>query len=386
MRIIRTLKKIALYVLIFFTTVLVYTYTQTTFIQRVSEISKTEDSITNLRNSKVKRLKRLNIFRHDLQTTTFLTPNKSKTKNQSIETNLRPISKIKVQHNEPKQNKKKDSANIENVKHNQPYVIKRHVERYKRSGSSFSLDMRRHPAIIADDLNSVDDWWKAFTELTTDLNAVKKDYRCLYTESRGNWWDCNSYPYKAKTPCLVYSFGVGNDFRFDDAMATLGCEVHSFDPSMKAREHVRKTGVNFYKIGIGNKDDDTFLPWNNEYTATNPKTTWKIKTLSTIMSMLGHTNRSLDILKLDIEGYEWDVLGNILRENLIPQIKQLEIEYHIFPNFPPHEDYVKALQVYQALWFLDLKRYYTLVHQNHQDKDKPHLQADVAYVNSHYKN
>ena len=59
---------------------------------------------------------------------------------------------------------------------------------------------------------------------------------------------------------------------------------------MKAREHVRKTGVNFYKIGIGNKDDDTFLPWNNEYTATNPKTTWKIKTLSTIMSMLGHTN------------------------------------------------------------------------------------------------
>jgi hypothetical protein len=83
---------------------------------------------------------------------------------------------------------------------------------------------------------------------------------------------------------------------------------------------------------------------------------------------------------------EWDVLGNILRENLIPKIKQLEIEYHIFPNFPPHEDYVKGLQVYQALWFLDFKRYYTLVHQNHQDKDKPHLQADVAYVNMHYKN
>jgi len=41
---------------------------------------------------------------------------------------------------------------------------------------------------------------------------------------------------------------------------------------MKAREHVRKTGVHFYKIGIGNKDDDTFLPWSSEYTSTNPKT------------------------------------------------------------------------------------------------------------------
>lgn len=137
------------------------------FYRKISEISKTEDSVTNLKNSKVKKLKRLNIFRHDLQTTPFLIPNKSKTKNQSIESNLRPISKIKIQHNEPKQNKKQDSANIENVKPNQPYVVKRHVERYKRSGSSFSLDMRRHPAIIADDLNSVDDWWKAFTELTT---------------------------------------------------------------------------------------------------------------------------------------------------------------------------------------------------------------------------
>ena len=163
-----TALKAFLFFVFFFNTVYIHFQSHLFFFYRkISEISKTEDSITNLRNSKVKRLKRLNIFRHDLQTTTFLTPNKSKTKNQSIETNLRPISKIKVQHNEPKQNKTKDSANIENVKHNQPYVIKRHVERYKRSGSSFSLDMRRHPAIIADDLNSVDDWWKAFTELTT---------------------------------------------------------------------------------------------------------------------------------------------------------------------------------------------------------------------------
>uniref|UniRef100_H2Z5M5 Methyltransferase domain-containing protein n=1 Tax=Ciona savignyi TaxID=51511 RepID=H2Z5M5_CIOSA len=31
--------------------------------------------------------------------------------------------------------------------------------------------------------------------------------------------------------CLVYSFGVGDDFSFDEGMAGRGCEVHSFDPS-----------------------------------------------------------------------------------------------------------------------------------------------------------
>jgi hypothetical protein len=27
-----------------------------------------------------------------------------------------------------------------------------------------------------------------------------------------------------------FIYRISNDFRFDDAMATLGCEVHSFDP------------------------------------------------------------------------------------------------------------------------------------------------------------
>ena len=30
--------------------------------------------------------------------------------------------------------------------------------------------------------------------------------------------------------CLVYSFGIDWDFKFDDAIAGMGCEVHAFDP------------------------------------------------------------------------------------------------------------------------------------------------------------
>ena len=31
--------------------------------------------------------------------------------------------------------------------------------------------------------------------------------------------------------CLVYSFGIDWDFKFDDLVATkMGCEVHAFDP------------------------------------------------------------------------------------------------------------------------------------------------------------
>jgi len=30
--------------------------------------------------------------------------------------------------------------------------------------------------------------------------------------------------------CLVYSFGIDWDFKFDDEIARQGCEVHAFDP------------------------------------------------------------------------------------------------------------------------------------------------------------
>ena len=38
------------------------------------------------------------------------------------------------------------------------------------------------------------------------------------------------YPNPGGDRCLVYSFGIDWDFKFDDAIAKTGCEVHAFDP------------------------------------------------------------------------------------------------------------------------------------------------------------
>lgn len=56
--------------------------------------------------------------------------------------------------------------------------------------------------------------------------------------------------------CLIYSFGINNEWTFDEAMADYGCQVFSFDPSMKVDDHNRTDRIHFYNVGLSGEDAD----------------------------------------------------------------------------------------------------------------------------------
>ncbi|CAG2232362.1 unnamed protein product [Mytilus edulis] len=77
--------------------------------------------------------------------------------------------------------------------------------------------------------NETTNWIEAFRELARDLR--EDDYFCPNKVERGQLkFDCNTSPFVVQKPCLVYSFGINNQWSFDDAMANIGCDVFSFDP------------------------------------------------------------------------------------------------------------------------------------------------------------
>uniref|UniRef100_H2ZQP3 Methyltransferase domain-containing protein n=1 Tax=Ciona savignyi TaxID=51511 RepID=H2ZQP3_CIOSA len=165
--------------------------------------------------------------------------------------------------------------------------------------------------------------------------VYKMQYKCTKSEylggrpvDRDGAYDLCIEPQfweRAKDPnykCLMYSFGVGNDFTFDDELANRGCEVHSFDPSMDLADGtVRDSGVTFHKLGISNKDLD------------KDANGWKMRTFKTLLKELGHNGRYMDYLKIDTDapqgGFEDMLMQELLDTGLHSCVRQYAQEIHL---------------------------------------------------------
>lgn len=106
----------------------------------------------------------------------------------------------------------------------------------------------------------------------------------------GGKWVCNLED--IRRPALVYSLGSNNQFHFEaDLYAAMNgeVEIHTFDMGNFSRG--APSFVHYHQWGVGSQD----------FTDDKGR---EMVTLSTIMKGLGHTGKTIDILKTDIEGAE----------------------------------------------------------------------------------
>jgi FkbM family methyltransferase len=144
---------------------------------------------------------------------------------------------------------------------------------------------------------------------------------------------------------IVYSFGIGEDLSFDIALIhRFGLFIHAFDPTPKSIGWVHKQVLPesfiFHDYGLGDLDAEVNFyppdnPNHNSYSMVKRSDIMikpihcRVKRLEKIMKELGHNN--IDLLKMDIEGAEYQVIDDILNANLRP-IQILVEFHHRFPN------------------------------------------------------
>lgn len=139
---------------------------------------------------------------------------------------------------------------------------------------------------------------------------------------------------------IVYSFGVGQDISFDlELIARYGVVVHAFDPTPRAIRWIKSQTVTdkfrFYEIGISSFNGEIlFHPPTNplyvSYTALPDENVGEkpvkgqVNRLETIRNRLHHDE--IDLLKMDIEGSEYDVIEDLSTTEIRPH--QILVEFH----------------------------------------------------------
>jgi len=138
---------------------------------------------------------------------------------------------------------------------------------------------------------------------------------------------------------VVYSGGVGEDISFErELIRRFGINVHIFDPSPVARRSIdlansdhlffqpvglAASTVAHFSLGGGEGDRTWFKSGGQDAVACT--------TLDLEMEKNGHA--AIDLLKIDIEGFEYEVLESCLSKHI--PIKQICVEFHdFFPEIP----------------------------------------------------
>lgn len=139
---------------------------------------------------------------------------------------------------------------------------------------------------------------------------------------------------------VVYSFGIGEDLSFDLALIEkYKVRVHAFDPTPRSLNWIRSQNLpkhlEVHEYGLAAKDGSLNLfapadPAHVSYSVSRHAAqqteifSVPVKKLETILHSLGH--REIDLLKMDIEGSEYEVIDDILKSGI--SVKQILVEFH----------------------------------------------------------
>jgi hypothetical protein len=170
------------------------------------------------------------------------------------------------------------------------------------------------------------------------FSLTKWFWRCGATD--GERYVCmdNLYTDIYHGSCLIYSFGVGVDYGFEEEMGRLGCKVHAYDPT---HEMPKLNNVKFHKIGLGyfTGEMQLFNNYNDSWTNTLPVTT-----LKDAISNNGDLKKPITILKVDIESAEIKAMPEWIESGVLENIGQIAIEIHTGSKFFDQKEMIHAVK------------------------------------------
>lgn len=165
---------------------------------------------------------------------------------------------------------------------------------------------------------------------------------------------------------IAYSFGISNDVSWDNNMADFGYNIYMYDPTIEALPYERPE-FHFFKEGLAGA---TITEKNMD-------------TLENFIIKNNHTNKKHMILKIDIEGAEWDFLSTV-KSSTLEQFDQILFEFHDMIKAKTEEEWQKTISLLEKINETHVPVH---IHGNNCDSvitinNQPYPNAlEVTYVN-----
>lgn len=190
-------------------------------------------------------------------------------------------------------------------------------------------------------------------------------FRPVAVGGGGEWDGWHVLPDLLGSRPLVYSFGIGDDISFDRAIIEqYGAEVHGFDPTPEATAWIEAqdlpSNFHFHPLGLGSHDGIISLfpprkPGRINYSQERLEyvnelhvpVELPVARLETAMRGLGHAH--LDVLKIDVEGSEFEAIPEMLLRPC--SIRQLLVEIHYHYPTRSFEQGVELIRQVRAAGF-----------------------------------
>ena len=192
--------------------------------------------------------------------------------------------------------------------------------RFQRSQPNTVAKARGYKKIYKEHANHPNYFWQ---------ENYDPEFTCPFEEKFGGLgdggkWVCDHHRI-SKTDCLVYSIGSHGDFTFETDVfnkISKSCEIHTFDRddhfnNKNFPELAKKAGVEFHHTMLGEPT----------------KKYLNAKRFKKIIPDLKHEGRTIDLLKIDCEGCEWDQYLQWIEDfkETGVTVRQILIEVHDSP-------------------------------------------------------
>ena len=157
------------------------------------------------------------------------------------------------------------------------------------------------------------------------------------------------------SPYLVYTFGIANLWEFEDWAGELGCEVHAFDPTIKYLEkHQAHSSKNVFFHYEGLKGPSSKSTASKLVSTSYGELGGEFFTLSDLWVKYGHraANRSIDLIKIDCEGCEWESLVSTAKHSpeVLRRVCTIVMEVHVVNSLQMKN--LKQLMLMSDFWRL----------------------------------